>query len=158
MVRVVTTLIISFIGICGFLSASCSLFTVRPVQEMSETAAAIRAARELNAFELAPELFRQSQEWFHKARHEYKMKNFNLAKDYAGKSRALAEQAEFEAMRAGATRSGYSQEKPQNESKIESSEPQPTPTGTPVEVYEQRKAEEQNLNKTTQEPTPSPTP
>jgi len=83
----------------------CTLFATRPIQEMSFTAAAIRAAKEVSADTLAPELFRQSGEWFFKAKHEYKFKNFHLAKEYAKKARYFAEQAEFESLRNGGIRS-----------------------------------------------------
>src|SRR5690348_10262313 len=71
----------------------CSIFARRPVQEMSETGAAIRAAKEVQADTLAPEFFRQANEWFFRAKHEYKFKNFHLAKEYADKARMFAEKA-----------------------------------------------------------------
>lgn len=66
---------------------------------MSDTAAAIRAAREVQADTLTPELFRQASEWFNLARREYKYKNFSLALEYAQKAKEFAEEAEFEAIR-----------------------------------------------------------
>ena len=83
---------------------SCAITATRPVQEMSDTGAAIHAAREVQADTLAPELFRQSNEWFLRARNEYKIKNFDLAKLYADKARRFAEQAEFESLRNGGNR------------------------------------------------------
>ena len=50
------------------LLASCSVVAVRPKQEMSDTAAAIRAAREVKADTIAPEFFREAEEWAFKAR------------------------------------------------------------------------------------------
>lgn len=82
----------------------CAIIATRPVQEMSDTAAALRAAREVQADSLAPELYRQAFEWFSRAKREYKFKNFSLAREYASKSRTLAERAEFEAIRGGGTR------------------------------------------------------
>ena len=84
---------------------SCSVLSTRPVQEMSDTAAAIRAAKEVQSDTLAPELYRQSNEWFFKAKREYKFKNFDLAKTYSSKARRFAEEAEFEAIRNGGNRS-----------------------------------------------------
>ena len=72
---------------------------------MSDTAAAIRAAREVQADTLAPELFRQANEWFFKAKNEYKFKNFEMADDYAQKARRYAEQAEFTSIQSGGSRS-----------------------------------------------------
>src|SRR5271170_1694147 len=83
---------------------SCALTATRPVQEMSDTTAALRAAKEVQADTLAPELYRQANEWFLKARREYKFKNFLFAQEYAGKARKFAEQAEFEAIKNGGNR------------------------------------------------------
>ncbi len=71
---------------------------------MSDTAAAIRSAKEVSAETVAPELYRQATEWFFKARNEFKMKNYKYAREYAVKARHYAEQAEFEALRSGANR------------------------------------------------------
>lgn len=86
-----------------FLTA-CAVAATRPVQEMSDTGAALKAAKEVSADTLAPELYRQANEWFAKARNEYKLKNFKQAKDYADRSRRFAEQAEFESIKNGGNR------------------------------------------------------
>jgi len=85
-------------------ASGCSILATRPVQEMSDTAAAIKAAREVQADTLTPELFRQANEWYQLARREYKFKNFKLASQYAAQARDYAEQAEFEAIRGGVSR------------------------------------------------------
>lgn len=90
--------------VAAFVS-SCSLLASRPVQDMSDTAAAIRAAREVQADVLAPELYRQATESFFKAKRHYKFKNFKQAQETAEQARLFAEQAEFEAIRSGANRS-----------------------------------------------------
>jgi hypothetical protein len=161
----------------------CALIATRPVQEMSYTAAAIRAAKEVQADTLAPELFRQSSEWFFKAKHEYKFKNFLLAKDYAKKARRFAEQAEFEALRNGGVRSddggtvdplakdplgnvsesGGDPSAAQGQSQSQS-QPQaqptpydyPTPTGTPADSY--GKPEKKEPAPTSPAPLPNPNP
>lgn len=71
---------------------------------MSDTYTAIRAAKEVQADVLAPELYRQANEWFYRARKEYKLKNFELAENFARKARHFAEQAEFEVIRNGGSR------------------------------------------------------
>ena len=86
-------------------ASSCSLLATRPVREMSDTGAAIRAAREVQADVMAPELYRQSMESFFKAKRHYKFKNFKQAREYAEQARVFAEQTEFEATRNGANRS-----------------------------------------------------
>lgn len=136
--------------------SACSILATRPVQEMSDTAAAIKAAREVQADTVTPELFRQANEMYNLARREYKFKNFQLATDYATKARLLAEEAEFTAVRSGVDRgSGDSVEStPADEPTHESI---PEPTGTPAEEYDQRKAADDALN-ASPSPQPSPTP
>jgi hypothetical protein len=135
-------------------SASCSVFATRPVQDMSDTEAALRAAKEVQADTLAPELYRQATEWWFNARKEYRFKNFALAQEDALKARRFAEQAEFEALRNGGNRTDVA---PVDQAiQVPSSQPTgastpdptntpyayPTPQGTPADVYEQRKAED----------------
>ncbi len=99
---------------------------------MSDTAASIRAAREVQADTLAPELYRQSNEWFFKAKHEYKYKNFKLAKEYAEKARLFAEDAEFESIRNGGSRSSDVTSDPLASGLSgPPAPPPPTPTSTP---------------------------
>jgi hypothetical protein len=135
-------------------SGSCSVFATRPVQDMSDTEAALRAAKEVQADTLAPELYRQANEWFFKARKEYRFKNFALAQEEAVKARRFAEQAEFEALRNGGNRTDVA---PVDQAIQPPSQPAstvtpdatstpyayPSPEGIPADVYEQRKAEEE---------------
>lgn len=100
------------IWVLFFAVSGCSLFATRPVQEMSDTSAAIKAAREVQADVLAPELYRQANEWYLKAKNEYRLKNFREARGYANKSRAFAEEAEFLALRGGAQREDISVPEP----------------------------------------------
>jgi hypothetical protein len=122
---------------------------------MSDTHSAILAAKEVQADTLAPEYYREATEWFSKARHEYKMKNFALARDYAVKARQFAEQAEFEAVRGGATR-----EEPAPPEAPAAPQPYdyPTPTGTPASVYEQRMQQQQQGQGMIAVPAPTPNP
>jgi hypothetical protein len=87
-----------------FLISACSITAVRPSQEMSNLEVSLRAAKEVNADVLAPELYRSAQETATKARREYRYKNFEIAKKYADQGRIYAERAEFEALRNGAKR------------------------------------------------------
>jgi hypothetical protein len=131
-------------------AVGCSLLAVRPVQEMSDTTAAIKAAREVQADTLAPELFRKANETFIQAKREYKYKNFALALEYAEKARAYAEEAEFEALRGGASREAIN-ETPEVSSPSPSPTPYPyeQPQGVPFENLEKEKGKE---------PAPSPSP
>ncbi len=98
---------------------------------MSDTSAAIRAAREVNAETLSPDLFRQANEAFLKAKNEYRLKNFNLAEKYALRARKLAEQSEFESLQGGATRTSTA---PAEDAPPPPPEPYdyPEPSGTPA--------------------------
>lgn len=146
---------------------SCALTATRPVQEMSDTSAALRAAREVQADTLAPELYRQANEWFFKARQDYKLKNFAFAKEYALKAQKFAERAEFEAVKNGGNRVDVPADQPAlgppaNPAPTPVTTPYdyPTPAGTPAEDYEQRKAQDDADKKAAeqQQPQPAPTP
>lgn len=120
----------------GLLSA-CSLTVTRPVQEMADTSAALKAAKEVGADTTTPELFRRANEAYFRARNEYRMKNFKLAKEYALRAKKLAEEAEFESLRLGATRNSMTP------SEDLSAPPPPaydypTPTGTPAFILEEK--------------------
>jgi hypothetical protein len=93
-------------GLFAFLWAlsGCSITAVRPAQEMSNMEVAIRAAKEVNADVLAPELFRMAQEAGMKARRDYKLKNFKEARDLADQARTFAEKAEFTSIQSGGKR------------------------------------------------------
>ncbi len=92
------------VGILLFAGHGCALVTQRPTQSMSDTASAIRAAREVKADTLAPELYRQARELYLAAKREYKFKNFLEAENLSKKSRIFAERAELEAVLNGGER------------------------------------------------------
>jgi len=71
---------------------------------MANTAAALRAAREVNASTAAPEFYREAEEWYFKAKQEYRLKNFQRAKEAADRARTAAEKAEFQALLGGSKR------------------------------------------------------
>src|SRR4051812_17489887 len=149
-----TAFALALLALAILAGAGCTIFTTRPVQEMSDTQAAMRAAKEVQADTLAPEIYRQASDWWLKAKREYKLKNFALASDYADKARAFAEQAEFEAVRGG----GVREEPPDPMEKKPPKYPPyayPTPTGTPFDTYDQRKQEEER-NKATNAISPAP--
>lgn len=97
MIRTVLFFIPLLLG-SGIFHSGCTLIATRPVQDMSDTAAAIRAAKEAQADTLAPELFRLANEAFALAQREYRFKNFKMAQDSAVKARRFAEQAELESI------------------------------------------------------------
>ena len=86
--------------ILPFLSG-CGLFITRPVQEMAYAESALRAAREVKADTLAPNLYREAYENYLKARKFYKSKNFESARKHALTCKDLSEQAEFISYRKG---------------------------------------------------------
>lgn len=85
-------------------SAGCSLFHDRPIQLMSDTSAALKAAREVSADSLAPEKYRLANEAFFRAQNEYRLKNFEIAESHAKRAKRLAEEAEFDSLRQGSAR------------------------------------------------------
>lgn len=141
------------LALAAFTLASCSVIQTRPVQEMSDTAAALRAAKEVQADVLAPELFRQAADWYTSARSEYRLKNFYDAKEFADKARRYAEQAEYEAIRGGATRSDSSPPPPPDAEAKPEPYDYPEPTGTPAAAYEEMMRQQAQEK----EPTPKPT-
>jgi len=135
--------------------SGCTVLATRPVQLMSDTAAAIRAAREVQADTLAPEPYRQATEWFFKASQEYKLKNFKLAIDYASRARTFAEQAEFQAISNGAKTNEAPPPPPEpTPAKVSDPNEYATPTPTPADVYEERKAAEETKKQGTRSPGP----
>lgn len=135
---------------------ACSVVQTRPVQEMSDTQSALRAAKEVQADVLAAELYRQAADWFLLARNEYRQKNFSEAREFLEKSRRYAEQAEFEAVRGGAQRSDLSPPPPPE--KTAEKYDYPEPTGTPAAAYEQslrQQASEASAPDATPTPAPS---
>lgn len=123
------------------LLGGCTILASRPVQLMSETGAAIRAAKEVQADTLAPELYRQANEWYFKAKHEYKFKNFHLAKEYATKARNFAELAEFQSIRNGGK---VSEPPPPEATPAAAPYPYPTPTGVPADELERRQQQQKS--------------
>ena len=101
---------------------ACSITATRPTQEMSDTRAAILAAKEIKADTHTPELYQEALEWYYRARKEYRFKNFREAQNYAEKARALAETAEFEAMRNGNIREATAPDPLQDSSFVPSRE------------------------------------
>jgi hypothetical protein len=87
-----------------FFFIACSVTAVRPSQEMSDMEVSLKAASEVNADLLAPELYRLATETALQARREYRLKNFMEAKRFAEVARGHAERAEFECIRNGAKR------------------------------------------------------
>ncbi len=65
---------------------------------------AIKAAKEVGADLLSPELYRNALEKGILARKEYRFKNFANARTIAEQARVLAERAEYESIRNGGKR------------------------------------------------------
>lgn len=124
-----------------FLGTSCSVLTTRPSQLMSDALSALRAAKEVQADTLSPELYRQANEWYLRGKQDYKFKNFYLAEKSLLKVKWFAEKAEYEALKNGGDRSIQMivEDAPKAQA---SSYPYPAPESTPADVYDQRKAAE----------------
>lgn len=66
---------------------------------MSLAQAAFLAAKESGADVAAPNLYRQAEDYYLKAKSAYRRKYFNKAKEYAMTSKKFSEQAEYAANR-----------------------------------------------------------
>ncbi len=126
---------------------------------MADTAAAIRAAKEVQADVLSPDLYRQANELFFKARRNYRFKNFKQAKEQAEMARGFAEQAEFEAIRNGAQRSAGSEMDPYAPVPgAPGIEPEPVPTFAPYPYPSAEPLPVRPLEEPPATPVPTPTP
>jgi hypothetical protein len=116
-----------------FILSSCSILYTRPVQEMSDASAALKAARDVQADTMTPELYRQASDWFFRAKQEYKFKNFKQAYEYAEKARNFAERAEFETIRhnGGDNNANVPPPPPPTPAVSEPPAPEPIPTDSP---------------------------
>jgi hypothetical protein len=117
-----------------FFFMACSVTAVRPSQEMSDMEVGLKAASEVSADLLAPEIYRLATETALLARREYRLKNFMEAKRYAEIARGHAERAEFEALRNGAKREAI----PEDPLSKESYAPEPV---NPAQAGEKNAAE-----------------
>jgi hypothetical protein len=84
----------------------CGLTTVRPKLEMSYAQAAFLAATDANAANLAPNLFKQAENYYLKAKSNYQRKYFNKAKQYAILATKYSERAEYHAKKRKAMGDG----------------------------------------------------
>ncbi len=129
-----TRTLLATLAVISACVAACAVTATRPVQEMSDTTAAIHAAKEVEGDRLAPELFRQANEWFFKARQEYKLRNFKLARDYAARAQRFAEQAEYESLRNKGVRKGLDEAAPPPPAPATPSEPSVEPSPSAPET------------------------
>lgn len=118
-----------------FQGVGCSLLATRPTQELSDTAAALRAAKEVQADILSPDLYRQASETFQKARRAYRLKEFAPAEDLLKTARLLAERAEYESVISGATRSESSPDDPYQEMPEQKLNMPQTPRAKPAQAH-----------------------
>lgn len=66
---------------------------------MAMAQAAFMAAKEAGAEVHASNIFREAEDYYQKAKSQYRKKYFNKAKEYALLSKKYSEQAEFAAIR-----------------------------------------------------------
>jgi hypothetical protein len=109
MIKISQLTILKKFAIVAMISMTgCAIFATRPVQEMSYTTAAIRAAREVQADTVSPDHYLKAIEFFDQAKREYRYKNFKKAYDLAHLARLHAERAEFDALKGGSIRAANS--------------------------------------------------
>lgn len=117
--------------------AGCTLLTPRPIQDLADAKAALKAAKEVGADSAVPAIFLEASEAYFKAERNYQLKNFAIAKDYAIRCRVLAEEAEFEALKLGKNRSSLNvdelppQTSPPESYEVDKPMPSTSPSTTP---------------------------
>lgn len=141
------------VALASVLATGCVITATRPAQEYSDTVAALRAAKEVGADTLAPETYQQADEFFTKAKNHYRLKYYFEAREALMKSRTFAEKAEFEALRAGATRVSTAPKDP-----LAEATPPPKEGFTPPSNSKYVETAEQEANRPPPAPTPPPTP
>lgn len=95
---------VPFLFFCTSLISGCSVLSVKPSPDIANMEVAIRAAKEVSADVLAPELYRMALENGVRARREFRLKNFSVAREVADKARLYAEKAEYESIKNGGQR------------------------------------------------------
>lgn len=91
------------IMLAAFFLSSCSMFHSRPMKPMAYAEAANQAAL-LAGADTNPEsaaIYQLARDQLARARSFYRLKNFKEARNLAGKSRRLLEEAEWRALRSG---------------------------------------------------------
>ncbi len=76
----------------------------RPIDEMILADVAVKAAQKSKADTLAPDLFRRAENYYLRAKKDYKEGYFDQCKENANSARILAEQAEFKALQKSTKR------------------------------------------------------
>lgn len=70
----------------------------RPVEELVLADVALKAAQKVKADVLAPDAFRQAENYYLRAKKDYNEGYFESAKKFATEARETAEQAEYKAL------------------------------------------------------------
>lgn len=83
--------LLSFILLVGCVS--------RPVEEMSLAEVAVKAAQKSKADTYSPDFFRKAENYFLRARQDYKDGYFDSSRKYAVEARVFAEKAEYDALK-----------------------------------------------------------
>ncbi|MCM0604953.1 MAG: DUF4398 domain-containing protein [Xanthomonadaceae bacterium] len=86
------------------LGACASVFETRPDQELADAIASVRAAKEVSAENMAPDLYRKAQQSLDLGKREYRFKNYSEAKAALIRAKSYGEKAEFNAIKVGGVR------------------------------------------------------
>ena len=82
------------IGGMALLGGGCGLTTVRPKREMAMAQAAFLAAKKADSHKHSPKIFKKAEYYYLKAKHSYRRKYFNKARQYALLSQKFSEKSE----------------------------------------------------------------
>jgi PBP1b-binding outer membrane lipoprotein LpoB len=105
-----TTKAAMLICVAAFLFSGCSMFETRPVKQLAYAEAAMQAALLANA-DTNPDtmqIYQLARDSLARARSFYRLKNFREARKLAVRSRRMAEEAEWKALRGSSSKEGDS--------------------------------------------------
>lgn len=108
-----------------FLLAACH---PRPVEDLALADVAIRAAQKVKADALAPDAFRQAENFYLRAKRDFADGYYDSCKKYANEARLMAEKAEYGAL----FKQTQLKNKSEEETPSSSDSPSPAPTSTPT--------------------------
>lgn len=87
---------LSALAACFFLFSACH---PRPIEDLALADVALKAAQKVKADALAPDAYRQAENYFLRAKRDYADGYFDSSKKYSREARLLAEKAEYQSLK-----------------------------------------------------------
>lgn len=102
-------LLLSTLFLIPFLGTGCH---PRPVEDLALADVAVKAAQKVKADALAPDAFRKAENFYLRAKQDYKEGYFDSAKKFANQARIAAEQAEYKSLLKQSQVKGRAEDEP----------------------------------------------